>query len=173
MSLEELMNVEVATVTTASKQRRRPPTLPPPSIVVTAHDIKLRGYSNLKDVFRDLPGMETTENYFSEIGTLVPVRGIVGNNKIVVLVNGMRVNPPGGEFFPFRSDFSVRDVEQIEVIYGPGSTLYGQDAISAVINVKTKEPSEGQLGEVGVDGGLYNEREGWISFGKAFGKQRT
>ena len=97
-------------------------------VVITAQDIRLRGYENLKDVLRDLPGMDTTENYFSEYGTLVPVRGIVGNNLIIVLVNGMRVNPPGGEYFPFRSDFSVRDVEQIEVIYGPGSTLYGEDA---------------------------------------------
>ena len=68
----------------------------------------------------------------------VTVRGVVGNNKIIVLVNGMRVNPPGGDPLGIRSDFSVREAEQIEVIYGPGSTLYGQDAISAVINVKTK-----------------------------------
>lgn len=169
MSMEELMNVEVATVTTASKAPEKTTDAPATVLVVTANDIKLRGYSNLKDVLRDLPGMETTENYFSEVGTNVPVRGIVGNNLIVVLVNGMRVNPPGGEYFPFRSDFNVRDAEQVEVIYGPGSTLYGQDAISAVINVKTKKPVEGQLGEIGADGGLYNEREGWLSLGKTFG----
>ena len=171
MSLEELMNVEVATVTTASKAPEKTTDAPATVLVVTANDVKLRGYSNLKDVLRDLPGMDTTENYFSEIGTLVPVRGIVGNNLIVVLVNGMRVNPPGGEYFPLRSDFSVRDVEQIEVIYGPGSTLYGQDAISAVINVKTKKPVQGQSGELVLDGGLYSEREGFISFDKIFQKQ--
>lgn len=173
LSLEDLMNVEVKEVTTASKRAEKATEAPGMAYVIDKNDIKLRGYSNLKDVLRDLPGMETTEYYFSEIGTQVPVRGIVGNNKIVVLVNGMRVNPPGGENFPFRSDFSVRDAEQIEVIYGPGSTLYGRDAVSAVINVKTKKPQEGVHGEVGFDGGLNNERDAWATFGKVFDKDNN
>jgi outer membrane receptor for ferrienterochelin and colicin len=159
------MAVEVATVTTASKKPEKASDAPATVIVITENDIRLRGYATLKDVLRDLPGMETIESYFSEFGTQVPVRGINGNNKIAVLVNGMRVNPPGGENFPFRSDFSVRNVERIEVIYGPGSTLYGQDAISAVINVITKTASAGAHGEVGVAGGLNSEREGWATFG--------
>ena len=70
------------------------------------------------------------------------MRGVPGNNKLVILVNGMRVNPPGGENIPLRSDFSVRNAEQIEVIYGSGSTLYGGDAVSAVINIITRKPSD-------------------------------
>jgi outer membrane receptor protein involved in Fe transport len=172
LSLEDLMQVPVSTVTTASKAPEKAVDAPATVVVVTAQDIEFRGYKYLKDILRDLPGMETSENYFSEIGTQVSVRGISGNNLIVVLVNGMRVNPPGGEYFPFRSDFSVRDAEQVEVIYGPGSTLYGQDAVSAVINVKTKKPVEGRLGELGIDGGVYGERDAWFSFGKTFGANR-
>jgi len=97
-----------------------------------------RGYANLVDVLRDLPGMEINEFSYAPIGTHVAMRVMLGKHKIIVLVNGMRVNPPGGDAMPFYSDFGVREVEQIEVIYGPGSTLFGQDAISAVINVKTK-----------------------------------
>lgn len=52
-----------------------------------------------------------------------------------------RHGPPGGENMMFRSDISVRDADQIEVVYGPGSTLYGQDAISAVINLITRQAS--------------------------------
>ncbi len=167
---EQLMSVEVQTVTTASKRQEKATDAPAQVIVITASDIRLRGYSTLKDVLRDLPGMETIENYFSEVGTQVPVRGIAGNNKIVVLVNGMRVNPPGGENFPFRSDFSVRNAERIEVIYGPGSTLYGQDAISAVINVITKSPGDKASGEVVADGGLNRERELFGTFGGAVDK---
>jgi outer membrane receptor protein involved in Fe transport len=169
MSIEELMSLKVATVTAASKQPERVTDTPATTIVINQRDIRLRGYTNLKDVLRDLPGMETAENYFSEIGTQVPVRGLSGNNKIVVLVNGMRVNPPGGEFFPFRSDFSVRGAEQVEVVYGPGSTLYGQDAIAAVINVKTKELPDGHNGEFAIDGGMYGERDGWLMLGGKFG----
>lgn len=172
LSLEELMTVEVATVSAASKKEEKASAAPGTVLVIDAHDIKLRGYSNLKDVLRDLPGMEAIEYYFSEIGTQVPVRGIAGNNKIVVLVNGMRVNPPGGEFLPLRSDFSVRGAEKIEVIYGPGSTLYGQDAISAVINIKTKRPEGKKMLEGGGLGGVNATREAWVLGGTRFGKQK-
>jgi outer membrane receptor for ferrienterochelin and colicin len=171
LSLEELMGVEVGTVTTASKKEEKATDAPAMVVVITANDIRLRGYSNLKDVLRDLPGMETREFYFTEDGTEVPVRGIVGNNKIVVLVNGMRVNPPGGENFPFRSDFSVRDAEKIEVIYGSGSTLYGRDAVSMVINVITKTPGKTLSGSVNAAAGLYQERDMGGSFGGALDKE--
>jgi len=170
LPLADILQIKVATVTTASKAPEKATSAPGTAIVIDKRDIQLRGYSNLKDVLRDLPGMETIENSFSEWGTQVPIRGISGNNKIVVLVNGMRVNPPGGENFPFRSDFSVRDAEQVEVIYGPGSTLYGQDAISAVINVKTQKPADRPIFEAGGDGGLNNEREAWFSFAKVLNK---
>ena len=169
------MQLSVATVTTASKKEEKVTEAPGMVIVIDKNDIRLRGYSTLKDVLRDLPGMDLAGNFFSEIGTQASVRGITGNNKVVVLVNGMRVNPPGGEYFPFRSDFSVREAEQIEVIYGPGSTLYGQDAINAVINVKTKQPpASGKTAvELGGDGGFHNEREFWGSFGKVFDSARN
>ncbi len=173
LSIEQLLEVSTGTVTTASKRSERATAAPGTAIVVDEREIRLRGYSNLKDVLRDLPGMETVEYYFSEIGTLVPVRGIVGNNKIIVLVNGMRVNPPGGEFFPLRGDFSVREAEQVEVIYGPGSTLYGPDAISAVINVKTKKAETGRTGDVGVAGGLNNAREVWASLSHVLDKDKN
>jgi len=170
MTLEELMKVEVATVTTASKREEKAVDAPATVMVITATDIKLRGYSTLKDVLRDLPGIDIRGYYFSEDGTEAAVRGIVGNNKIVVLVNGMRVNPPGGENFPFRSDFSVRNAEQIEVIYGSGSTLYGCDAVSVVINIITRKPSDHAGVEAGVAGGLNNEREAWGIFGGSLDK---
>lgn len=171
LTMADLMNVEVATVTTASKLSEKATEAPATVIVIDKNDIELRGYATLRDVLRDLPGMETIEFYFSEFGTLVPVRGIAGNNKIIVLVDGLRVNPPGGENFPFRSDISVRNAEQIEIIYGPGSTLYGQDAISAVINIKTKRSVSGHGGEAGVAGGTDGTKETWARLSSAFGRE--
>ena len=136
-------------ITTASRTLERATEAPATVYVITAEDIRTRGYSTLVDVLRDLPGMEMIEQYYSEQGTLVPVRGVVGNNKIVLLINGMRVNPPGGEELMIRSDVSVRFAEQIEIIYGPGSTLYGQDAISAVINIKTRSPGDATVEAAG------------------------
>src|SRR5205807_878811 len=156
-------------------------------------EIRQRGYAFLKDVLRDLPGMETSEYYFTEIGTQVPVRGVLGNNKIIVLINGMRVNPPGGEAMMLRSDISVRDAEQVEVVYGPGSTLYGQDAISAVINIITRKAAEdnvklrwadirkrflepvadgARLARVGVDFGYPFKKAVWGSLNLRFGSAR-
>jgi outer membrane receptor for ferrienterochelin and colicin len=192
LSLEDLMNVKVARVTAPSKRAEKATEAPGTVIVIDKTDIRMRGYSTLKDVLRDLPGMETSEYSFTELGTQLSVRGIPSNNKVVVLVNGMRVNPPGGEYFPLRNDISVRMAEQIEVIYGHGSTLYGQDAISAVINIRTRmapgpapaTPSGGKATapaantgplalEVGGDYGLNEEWEGWLSFGKVFDARRN
>lgn len=173
LSLEELMDLEVPIVTTASKTAEKATSTPGTTIVITARDIKLRGYSNLTDVLQDLPGFDLAGFYDSEIGTQAAVRGIIGNNKTIFLVNGMRVNPPGGDEMPLRNDFSVRDADQIEIVYGPGSTLYGQDAISGVVNVKTKKPTGDFSGEIGADYGLRNEREAWGTFGGFLDKSHT
>ncbi|HZH03559.1 MAG TPA: TonB-dependent receptor, partial [Myxococcaceae bacterium] len=66
----------------------------------------------------------------------------------------------GGEAMMFRSDISVRNAEQIEISYGPGSTLYGQDAISAVINISTK-PEKEQSVEAALVSGYPFRTEGW------------
>ncbi len=165
LSIEELMDVNI---TTASRSAEKASEAPATVYVITKQDIRDRGYSTLSDVLKDLPGMETVEYYYSEQGTLVPVRGVVGNNKIVLLIDGMRVNPPGGEELMIRNDISVRFAEQIEVIYGPGSTLYGQDAISAVINIKTKKASDKTEAEVLGATGNHDSHEGFASFSKNF-----
>lgn len=192
MSLEELLQVPV--VFTVSRQEESANDAPANTVVITREEIRQRGYSFLKDVLRDLPGMETQEYFNSQIGTRVPVRGQIGNHKIIVLINGMRVNPPGGENMMFRSDISVRDADQIEIVYGPGSTLYGQDAISAVINVITRQSTtenvkvsrqdakdrflkpmemDRRLATFGVEFGYPTQKEAWGSLNLRFGEARV
>lgn len=161
LSFDQLLGIKV---TTASKKSEKINDAPGTVYVITREDIKKRGYVFLKDVLRDLPGMETIENSFSEQGTLVPVRGVLGNNKIVVLLNGTRVNPPGGEEMMFRRNFNILQAQQIEVLYGLGSTLYGQDAISAVINIITEKPRAKASLDIMARGGMYDGKEGVISF---------
>jgi outer membrane receptor protein involved in Fe transport len=160
LSLEQLLNPQI---TTASRAAEKATEAPATMYVVSKNDIRAYGYSTLEEVLKDVPGMETIERYYSEQGTLVPVRGVVGNNKIIPLVNGMRVNPPGGEDLMVRNDISIRAAEQIEIMYGPGSTLYGQDAISAVINIKTKKPGD-VLAEAVAGYGSTDSKEGYASF---------
>ncbi len=166
LSLVDLMNVQVV----STSQRAQDVNQAPATVyVISGHDVRERGYVNLIDVLRDVPGMDPSVTYFSEMGALVSVRGASGNNKIVVLVNGMRVNPPGGEEISFRSDFSVRGAEQIEISYGPGSTLYGQDAIFAVINVITKKPQKGYHFSLSGAYGNNNYKDGFASASGTFG----
>jgi outer membrane cobalamin receptor len=137
--------------------------------VVTKAQIVARGYSVLSDVLRDLPGMETVEHYFSEVGTAVGVRGFSGNNAIVLLVNGMRVNPPGDEELMLRRDVSVRGAERVEVRYGPGSLTYGQNAVSAVIDIVTGT-ADARRGVAAVAAlGTLGTAEGWVQFATRLG----
>lgn len=168
MDLESLAKVEVREITTPSKKAEKATAAPGTVEVITANDIYLRGYTTLTDVLRDLPGMEITPFFFSEQGTAVTVRGVQGNNKLVVLVNGMRINPPGGEWLPLRADFFVKNAEQIEVVYGPGSTLYGADAINGVINIKTKDAAKMRTFEGAVEYGTDNSRTVWGSINHVF-----
>jgi outer membrane receptor protein involved in Fe transport len=169
-SLEDLLTMPVWKVTTASKREESSSAAPATVFVVTREDIYLRGYSTLIDVLKDLPGMEITDYAYAPIGTQVAVRGVVGNNKLIVLVNGMRVNPPGGDPMMIHSDFSVREAEQIEIIYGPGSTLYGQDVINAVINVKTKKAGGEHWIDVGASAGYPWRHESWLGLNRKVGE---
>ncbi len=191
MSLEELLSIPV--VVTASRQEEAATQAPATTLVITREEIRLRGYSFLTDALRDLPGMETLEYNFPQYGTQVPVRGLIAANAIIILVNGMRVNPPGGEPAVLRSDISIRDADQIEIVYGPGSTLYGQDAISAVINIITRQTTEEnvkvskqdaldrilqpmsmdrRLASVGMEFGYPLHKEVWGSLNVRFGEAR-
>ncbi len=137
--------------------------------VVTKAQIVARGYAVLSDVLRDLPGMETVEHYFSEVGTAVGVRGFSGNNAIVLLVNGMRVNPPGDEELMLRRDVSVRGADRVDVRYGPGSLTYGQNAVSAIIDIVTGTAEARRGVEAVAALGTLGTAEGWVQFATQLG----
>ncbi len=164
MSLEELLNVEVITASKRSQTVNKAPAM---VYVVSAEDIDHRGYSILSDVLRDLPGFDVTEYGGAEFGTDISVRGVPGNNKVILLYDNVRVNSPGGEPLQVRGDISVRHAERIEIVYGPGSTLYGQDAINAVINVVTKTGDSHRASEVSVTTGEHAYKEAFLSYANA------
>ncbi len=165
LSLQELMNIEI---TTASKHSEPIADAPAFVYVISHQDIKMRGYAILSDVLRDLPGFDTTEYGRAEFGTEISVRGIAGNNKTILLVDGVRVNSPGAEPLQVRGDISVRHAQRIEFVYGPGSTLYGQDAINAVINIITKNGEDQNASQVLLVGGERNYKEAYVGYNNTF-----
>lgn len=139
MDLSQLLEVEVVT---ASKKAQNIKLAPADMIVISEKQIKERGYKDLKDIFKDLPGFDISENVEGEIRTIVTGRGLVGNNKIMVLLDGKKLNTTTGERFVYGNNIPLFNIKQIEIIYGPSSAMYGADAYAGVINMISKTPEE-------------------------------
>jgi iron complex outermembrane receptor protein len=143
LTLEELLAVELTS--TASKFPQEVTRAPASVTVVTADEIRLRGYRTFADVLDGVRGLYTSNdrNY-----TYVGVRGFARpgdyNTRVLVLVDGHRLNEPVYDMAPVGTDFplDVSLIQRVEVIRGPASSLYGTSAFFAVINVITKPGSD-------------------------------
>ena len=107
-------------------------------IVITEQQIESRGYQDLSDVLKDMPGFDITDNG-ARFGEFYTLRGIQGNERMLVLIDGHKINPPTGTLLSVGNSISVRFVKQIEIIYGPASAVYGADAYSGIINIISKD----------------------------------
>ena len=158
-TLEQLMNTEVTTVTGASKYQQELADAPASVSIVTSDDIRKGGFRNLAEVLNSVRGFYITYNRsFHNIG----VRGFspLGdtNTRILLLVDGHRLNDGLFEAAPIGSDFPVDIdlIDRIEVIRGPGSSLYGTNAFLAVVNVITRNGKDIRGGELSTSGGSFN-----------------
>ncbi|HEY0944182.1 MAG TPA: TonB-dependent receptor [Opitutaceae bacterium] len=142
MSLEELMN---ESVTSVSKKETLLFQSPAAISVVTQEDIRRLGVTSLPEALRWLPGMDVGRISGSQWA--VGARGFnyQYSNKLLVLMDGRTVYTPafGGVFWD-QQDAVMADVDRIEVIRGPGATLWGANAVNGVINIITKTAAETQ-----------------------------
>jgi outer membrane receptor protein involved in Fe transport len=152
---EELFFMDLPVVFAATKTSTSVKKIPNKVVVVTEKDIKRRNYRYLGDVISDLPGFQDFKRQNMEVLTEVLVRGVFQNNKIVVLHNGQRINSPTNRPFAYGDWVSMANVRKVEVIYGPASALWGADAVSALINIETKD-FEDQPTQVDVAVGAEN-----------------
>lgn len=123
--------------------------------VVTAAQMRERGYRHLGELLADMPGIQVQRMTDGTAWNRTAVRGISGNNKLLILQDGVRVNSPTGEAIPLDFNFPLFDIERVEVVYGPASALYGADALSGVVNLVTRNSAQtrSQVGaELGEDG---------------------
>lgn len=135
LSLEELMNINVTTPTlSAQKSGQSPATV----IVITEDQINQRGYQTLADVLRDLPEFKVDDKSDPQFYNNISARGINRQDKFVIMLDGTRISSPTNEPLPILQNFPIFLAKQIEVVYGPGSALYGADAMGGVINIITK-----------------------------------
>ncbi|GAX62128.1 outer membrane receptor protein [Candidatus Scalindua japonica] len=172
MELEEIFAIfsEEEIVVSALKKPRKVSKSPAIMSVITARQIKQMGFRTLSDVLETVPGFDVSmnKNGTREIG----VRGILllDSSKIKVLIDGHSINEPatGGATWLFDS-LVVENAKRIEIIRGPGSALYGQNAFLAVINVITKDTDDIDGLQVTASGGSFDTQNYNVLFGKEFG----
>jgi outer membrane cobalamin receptor len=147
--MEEVLFSNIPTVITASLKRQALDQVPGSMTVITDREIRARGYLNLIDALTTVPGFKMYQEGFE--GLISPViRGyqwVTANVKL--MVDGHAVNDPFHKGWENWQEMPLDDVKQIEVIRGPGSSLYGSDAFSAVVNIITKDAAGGQVTATG------------------------
>ena len=163
MSLEELMNTEIVT---ASKKGEKISDAPATVVVITSEQIKQFGWKDLKDIFRAIPSTDVSYDVQGEIRTLVTMRGVLGNQKILILQDGQRQNPITGERFVYGNNIPLNFYKRIEIVYGPASALYGAEAYAGVINMITKDGADIDGIEINTGYVSTNAFVGDIIFGK-------
>ncbi len=150
-------------VVTASRFSQPSSQAPSTVMVVTSKMIKERGYKCLVDVLEDLPGFDIHKHIGGQAGgTYVIQRGLWGNNKLLVLKDGIRLNPENGSNLVYGNQLSLGDLKQIEIMYGPSSAIYGADAYAGIINLITKKVKGPRHLEMEISGGNADTVEGHL-----------
>ncbi len=133
----ELLAILNTPITTATRTAQSSAKAPATVVTVTAEQIQRRAYRSLGEVMRDLPEFKVDNGYSVENYNAVTVRGVMGQYKFVILMDGARIGAATNEILPILENFPVHFAKQIEVVYGPASALYGADAFTGIINVVT------------------------------------
>ncbi|MDX2152857.1 MAG: TonB-dependent receptor [Bryobacteraceae bacterium] len=168
LSLEELSQIEVTTVTKGA----RPVFATPAAIeVITSGDIRRSGARTLPDVLRLAAGVEVAQ--LDGVKYAVGIRGFQGrlSKSLLVLIDGRSVYTPlfAGVYWESH-DTLLTDIDRIEVVRGPGATIWGANAVNGVINIITKSARDtrGLLVEAG--GG--NVEQGFLGWRYGAGSDR-
>lgn len=142
LSLEDLSNIEITSV---SKRAERLSDAPTSVFVITNDDIRRSGATSLPEALRLAPNLQVARA--SANGWAISSRGFNSSsaNKLLVLIDGRSVYSPlfSGVFWDVQ-DLMLEDVERIEVISGPGGTLWGVNAVNGVVNVITRPSGQTQ-----------------------------
>jgi len=167
MSLEDLMNIHV---TSASKEDQKMSQVAAAIFVIGQEDIRRSGARNIPELLRMVPGMDVAQ--INANTWAVSSRGFNTQfvNKMLVLIDGRAVYTPllGGVNWDTQ-DVPLEDIERIEVIRGPGGTLWGANAVNGVINVTTKKAAGTQGGLITAAGGTSAQTSGTVRYGGALG----
>ena len=162
-SLEDLMNVQVTSV---SKKEQKLAKTGAAIFVITQEDIRRSGATSIPDALRIVPGVDVARVDHSNWA--VSIRGFnnVYANKVLVLIDGRSVyHPAFSGVLWFAQDVPLEDIERIEVIRGPGGTVWGANAMNGVINIITKNAEDTPGGLLTAGGGTDLQGDGLLQYG--------
>lgn len=159
LSLEELLKVSITTVSRTSGSLREAPAA---VAIVTQDDLRSAGVQRLPEALRLVPGMNVAQS--TAAGWAVSARGFndLYANKLLVMRDGRSIYTPlfSGVYWNNHNPL-IEDIDRIEVVRGPGATVWGANAVNGVVNIVSKSAFD-TLGGL-VSAGAGTELEGNIS----------
>jgi len=168
LSLEELMQIEITSV---SKKAEPLSEAAAAVYVLTSEEIRRSGATTIPDALRLVPGMFVGNIDSSKWAVTTRDWPVRFANKLLVLIDGRTIYTPlfAGVFWEHH-DLIFEDVDRIEVIRGPGATLWGANAVDGVINIITKSAKDTQGGLVTLGGGTEEKLFGQVRYGGRAGE---
>lgn len=167
MDLESLMQIKV---TSAGRKEQNIMDTPAAIYVLSREDIADSGATSIPEVLRTVPGLAVSRN--SSGGWAVSSRGFhrTFSNKLLVQIDGRSVYTPAysGVYWDMQNVL-LEDVDRIEVIRGPGATLWGSNAVNGIINIITRQASDTQGGLVSIAGGNHERLIASARYGAQIG----
>lgn len=167
LTLEELSNLPITSV---SKRPERLSDAPASVFVINSEDIRRSGAASLPEVLRLAPNLHVGQRSASQYSIGARGHNNTDGNKMLVLIDGRTVYSPlfSGVFWDAQ-DVMLEDVERIEIISGPGGTLWGVNAVNGVINIITRAAKDTQ-GSLLVAGAGNTESSAGARHGGTLGK---
>lgn len=172
LSLKELLALDVRIVRSASKYYQKVTEAPSSVTVVSADEIKKYGHRTLADILRSVRGLYVSyDRHYHYLGVRGFNRPGDYDTRILLLVDGHRVNDNIYDAPQIGTEFllDVDNIDRVEIVRGPSSSLYGSNALLAVINVITKQGSDLKGTELSVQAGRWDTYKGRLTYGNQFG----
>ena len=167
-SLEDLMNMEVTSV---SKKEQKLSKTGAAVFVITQEDIRRSGATNIPDLLRMVPGADVAQIDANKWA--ISLRGFNDRyaDKVLVLIDGRSVYTPSfsGVYWD-QQDVPLENIERIEVIRGPGGTVWGANAMNGVINIITKSAKATPGGLISAGTGSEDVARGLAQYGGRIGQ---
>src|ERR1700730_9053361 len=171
ISLQDLMNMEVTSV---SKREQKMSQAAAAIFVINQDDIRRSAALNIPDLLRMVPGLDVAQINASTWA--ISARGFNHqfSDKLLVLIDGRTVFTPSQNGVNWDTlDVPLDDIERIEVIRGPGATVWGANAVNGVINVITKSTTDTQGALVTAGAGTEDQAFGTAQYGGKIGEDAS